>query len=251
MQPRPSRAVARLNTQAHGISMKAIRSLFSLALFLALPLAASAAAAKKAAVAPEPRTPPMSEAEALAVLGSNAGVQEKARACQELGHYGSPKSVSALAALLDHEQLGDYARSGLENVKDASAGKALRTALSRLKGRQLAGAINSLGVRREAAAVSDLEKLAFDAKRGVAAEAVSALGHIGNRDAAKVLQKVVADGPADLRIPAGHAALVAAEWLVKEGQAAAARDLLDRVARSVPPGHLATTAKNQAAAIKR
>lgn len=231
--------------------MKVIRSVLSIASLLALPLAASAAAAKKAAEAPEPRTPPMSESEALAVLGSSAGVREKARACQELGHYGGPKSVPALAALLDHEHLGDYARSGLENVKDASAGKALRDALPRLKGRQLAGAVNSLGVRREAAAVSDLEKLALDAKRGAAPEAVAALGLIGNRDAAKALQKVLSDGPADLRVPAGHAGLVAAEWLVKEGQPAAARELLDRVARAVPPGHLAKTAQQQAAAIKR
>ncbi|MBI4623157.1 MAG: hypothetical protein HY736_08065, partial [Verrucomicrobia bacterium] len=54
------------------------------------------------------------EAEALAVLASGAGVHEKARACQELAVVGGSASVPALAALLDHEHLADYARSGLE-----------------------------------------------------------------------------------------------------------------------------------------
>ncbi len=231
--------------------MKPIRSLLLLSALLALPVAASAAAAKKAAAEPIPKLPPMSEAQALAVLKSEASIQEKGRACQELGHYASAKSVSALAALLSHEKLGDYARSGLENIKDASAGKALRDALPRLQGRQLAGAINSLGVRRENAAVPDLQKLALDPKRGVGAEAAAALGLIGNKAAATALQKILTDGPADLRVPAAHAALAAAERLAKEGQAGAAQDLLQRVVRALPPGFLATTAQNQAAALKR
>ena len=230
--------------------MKPIRSLLLVSALLVLPVAASAAAAKKAAAEVIPKLPPMSEAEALAVLSSNAGVQEKGRACQELGHYASAKSVSALAALLSHEQLGDYARSGLENIKDASAGKALRDALPRLQGRQLAGAINSLGVRREAAAVSDLQKLALDAKRGATSEAVSALGLIANVEAAKALQKIVSEGPADLRVPVAHASLAAAERLAKEGKASAARELLEKIAGALPKGFLATTVQNKAAELR-
>jgi hypothetical protein len=229
--------------------MKPIRSLLLVSALLALPVAASAAAAKKAAAEPIPKLPPMSEAQALAVLNSEASVQEKGRACQELGHYASAKSVSALAALLSHEQLGDYARSGLENIQDASAGKALRDALPRLQGRQLAGAVNSLGVRREAAAVSDLQKLALDAKRGASAEAVSALGLIASPEAAKALQKVLSDGPAELRVPVAHAALAAAERLEKAGKAAAARELLEKVAGALPKGFLATTVQNKVAAL--
>ena len=39
-----------------------------------------------------------SEAASLAVLASDAGLLEKARACQELGDMGGPKSVAPLAA---------------------------------------------------------------------------------------------------------------------------------------------------------
>jgi HEAT repeat protein len=177
-----------------------------------------------------------SESAALAVLASDAGLPEKARACQELGDMGGPKSVAPLAALLNKEHLADYARSGLEGIKDPSAG---------VEGRFLAGAVNSLGVRREVAAVPDLQKLALDAKRGVAAEAIASLGMIANRDAAKTLQQVLSGGSADLRVPAAHAALVAAAHLAKDRNVTGARELLESVVKALPPGQLATVAKNQ------
>lgn len=186
---------------------------------------------------------------ALGVLASGAGLHEKARACQELAVVGGPEAVPALAALLDHEHLADYARSGLEAINHASAGAALRKALGTLNGRQLAGVVNSLGVRREVAAVPDLQSLVFDAKRGVGAEALASLGMIGTAGAAKTLQKVLTEGPADLRIPAAHASFVAAAQLAKDGNLVAARGLLDGVIRSLPPGRLPAVAQRQAAAL--
>jgi HEAT repeat protein len=215
--------------------MISLRSL--LPAFLVLSSASSATAAEA------------TEAEALAVLTSDAGIHEKARACQQLAVVGGPAAVPALAALLNQEHLADYARSGLEVIKDPAAGAALRKALSTLNGRFLAGAVNSLGVRREVAAVRDLQKLALDPKRGVAAEALASLGMIGTADAAKTLEKVLTDGPADLRTPAAHAAFTAAAQLAKDGNGAAGRRLLERVARSVPPGHLANVAQQQVAAL--
>ena len=187
---------------------------------------------------------------ALAVLASNADVHEKARACQELGDFGGPSAVPALAALLDNAPLADYARSGLEGIQDPSAGKALRQALDRLNGRFLAGAVNSLGVRREIAAVPDLQKLALDPKRSVASEALASLGMIGTTEAAKTLQTVLTGGPADLREPAAHASFTAAAQLAKDGDRAAARKLLESVIRALPPGHLTKVAQNQAAALR-
>ena len=190
------------------------------------------------------------EAAALAVLASEAGLHEKARACQELAVVGGPASVPALAALLDQEHLADYARSGLEAIQDPAAGAALRKALGGLSGRPLAGVVNSLGVRREIAAVPDLQQLALDPKRGVAAEALASLVMVGTADAAITLQKVLTDGPADLRIPAAHAALTAAAQLAKDGNLTAARELLEHVVRTLPPGHLSTAAQRQAAALR-
>lgn len=222
--------------------MTSLRSLISAALVLAL---AGCTTVSKQSTAPHPKA-----AAQLAVLASTAELQEKARACQELGNYGGPESVPALAALLSHEYLADYARSGLEGIQHPSAGKALREGLDQLTGRNLAGAVNSLGVRREIAAVPDLQKLALDSKRGVAPEALASLGMIGTPAAATTLQKVLTDGPADLRVPAAHAALTASAQLVKDGNAAVARGLMESVVRSVPPGHVATVAQNQAAALR-
>lgn len=190
------------------------------------------------------------EAAALAVLGSSADLHAKARACQELGVYGGPASVTALAALLDDEKLGDYARSGLEGIADPSAAKALRNALRTLKDRRLAGAVNSLGVRRDRAAVGDLRALALEPARGVAAEALSALGQIASADAARVLEDVLARGAADLRAPAAQAALVAGELLAKEGNPSAARKLLDAIVRARPSEHLVSVAQLQLGALK-
>lgn len=207
--------------------------------------------AGKARKEPEPKKKWMTESEALAVINSNASLHDKAVALQDLAPFATAKSVPALAALLSHEHLSDYARSGLEGIPDASAGAALRNALGKLNGRQLAGAVHSLGVRREKAAVADLQKLALDSKRGVQAEAVSSLGLIGSADAAKTLQKLLTDSSAEVRTAAVHASFTAAEQLAKAGNSSAARGLLDAIGRAKPAEHIAAAAKSQASALKR
>ena len=200
-----------------------------------------------AGCATAPTSPPSPvETAALAVLASDAGLREKARACQELGDFGGPASVPALAALLGKEHLADYARSGLEGIKDPSAGEALRTALPTLEGRYLAGVVNSLGVRRDTAAVPALQKLALDPKRAAAEAAIASLGMIATPAAAKTLQTILVSGPAALRVPAAHAALVAAEQLVRDGNTTAARAVLNAVVQALPPGHVATAANDKA-----
>lgn len=203
-----------------------------------------------AGCATAPTSPPSPvETAALAVLASDAGLREKARACQELGDFGGPASVQALAALLGKEHLADYARSGLEGIKDPSAGEALRAALPTLEGRYLAGVVNSLGVRRDTAAVPALQKLALDPKRGAAEAAIASLGMIATPAAAKTLQTILVSGPAALRVPAAHAALVAAEQLVRDGNTTAARAVLNAVVQALPPGHVATAANDRVAAL--
>jgi hypothetical protein len=203
-----------------------------------------------AGCATAPISPPSPvETAALAVLASDAGLREKARACQELGDFGGPASVPALAALLDKEHLADYARSGLEGIKDGSAGEALRAALPKLTGRYLAGAVNSLGVRRDVAAVPALQKLALDSKSGAAEAAIASLGMIATPAATKTLQDILTNGPPALHVPTAHAALLAAEQLARNGNTTGARAVLNAVVRALPPGHLATVANDRVAAL--
>ena len=190
------------------------------------------------------------EAEALAVLENpSAELKDKARACQTLADFGGAKSIAALSALLADEKLGDYARSGLESMADPGAGAALRRALGTLKGRPLAGAINSVGVRRDAAAVGALRAFALENNRDAAAAAVAALGLIGNADAAQALQAVLQKGPVDLRLPAAHASIIAAEHLSKVGNAAAARALLEASVKAWSSGPSAEAARRRLATL--
>lgn len=187
---------------------------------------------------------------ALAVLASDADPHAKAVACQQLAITGGPEAVPALAGLLGHEQLSDYARSALERIAHPSAGAALRDALPKLKGRLLAGAVASLGVRRDTAAVPALLEIVRDPARGAAGPAIAALGQIGNEEAAAALRATMTDGPADLRVPAAHAALVAAGHLARDGQREAALALFDGVSAAALPEHVRAAASNQAAGLR-
>lgn len=172
----------------------------------------------------------------IAILQSDAAFFEKARACQQLGERGSPAAVPALAALLGDEHLSAYARSGLEGIADPRAAAALRAALGTLHGKPLAGAVNSLGVLRDAAAVQLLQPLATNPESGVAPEALLALGHIGNAAAIQVIQRALAHGPEPTRPAAASACLLAAEQQLAGGHARTARRLYEQVqAAKVPP----------------
>lgn len=177
----------------------------------------------------------------LAVLASDASLQEKAQACHELAVVGGPESVPALAKLLDHEHLADYARSGLEVISHPSAGDALRASLSTLQGRNLAGAINSLGVRRDTESVPELKRLTLAPNPLVAEAAINSLGMIGTAGATQTLLMMVQSGPEELRVPATHAALVAAEHMTQSGQREAARNLLNEVSRAQSDDRLRKT----------
>lgn len=192
--------------------------------------------------APDPR-----ESAALAVLKSDAGLREKALACQQLADFAGPAAVPALASLLSHEQLGDYARSGLESMADPAAGSALLGALETLQGRSLDGVINSLGVRRERAAVPALRRVVTQPGHTAAKGAVGALGLIADPAAAQVLGEILRNGDRELREAAAHAALVAAERLTAAGQGTEAVKLLEASLQAMPSGPAAEAAKRQLA----
>ena len=65
------------------------------------------------------------EAELLAVLRSDARVQEKSAACRQLARIATKEAVPALAALLGDEKLSHMARYALETIRDPSVDDAL------------------------------------------------------------------------------------------------------------------------------
>lgn len=185
---------------------------------------------------------PKSEQECIAVLQSEAPSFQKARACQRLAVVGSKKAVPTLAALLGDEMLGDYARLAMEPIEDSSVDDALRKAMGWLRGRQLAGVVNSIGVRRDAGAVSDLKKLVHDPGSGAAAEALAALGRIATDDAIQIIRQVLTTGPAELRPVAADACLMSAQRLTARNKHRQAMELYDTVGKADVTAHVRAAA---------
>ena len=182
------------------------------------------------------------EAEALARLKSNAAIYDKTRACQQLALVGSARAVPVLAGLLGHERLGDYARIALEPIESPDVDEAFRKAIGTLKGRQLAGVVNSIGVRRDVKAVGALTRLVADPGRGAASQALAALGRIASDEALKPIERVLATGPPELLAAAGDAALAAAERLRGQKKTAAAVALYAAIGKAPVARHIKAAA---------
>jgi HEAT repeat protein len=129
------------------------------------------------------------EAALLDVLKSNASLEAKSAACRQLARVGTAQAVPVLAGLLGDEKLSHMARYALEQVPGAAVEDALRSAAGKLKGRCLAGVLDSLGVRRDAKAVDAIAPLLGDADAEVAASAALALGRIATPEAGKALDQ--------------------------------------------------------------
>jgi HEAT repeat protein len=170
----------------------------------------------------------------ISVLQSDAGLYEKAKACQRLATIGTADCVPVLAGLLDDEQLSHYARTGLEPNPSPAAGTALRDALGRLSGALQIGVINSIGMRRDAAAVEQLKTLLGNSDTGVSAAAAAALGRIASDDAVAALKQALQD-PAMQRAALADACLTAAEMLFAADQDAAATELYDALLQADGP----------------
>jgi len=189
------------------------------------------------------------EGKLIGVLRSDAKVFDKAKACQRLALIGTKRAVPALAALLGHEQLGGYARFGLEPIADPSVDDALRSAMGKLKGRLRIGAINSIGVRRDPKAVPALAKLAASTD-ACAEAALAALGRIATDEAVATLRRVLTGGPAASRTAAAHACLAAAERLVARDRRDEATALCDAIRKADVPAPLRTAATYQAILVR-
>jgi HEAT repeat protein len=183
------------------------------------------------------------EDSALAALAVTA--HDRAEACQALAVIGGPKSVPVLADLLNDRQLAAYARTALEVIDDPSAGKALLDALPKLEGQLLIGVITSIGARGDKEAVPALTELIADPKRGAGEAALVALAKIGGREPLKTVIMTMTGGPDELRIPAAHAALLAADLLSKRGNTNGAERLLKQVRSADLPEHIKQAASSQ------
>ncbi len=145
--------------------------------------------------------PKSDEAKLISVLkNANASRKDKADACRQLAIIGGKDSIAPLAALLGDEELSHNARYALEPNPDPAVNEALRDALGKLKGKPLAGVIGSIGVRRDAKAVSALAKLLGDSDAVVACATARAMGKIGTAEAASALQAALPNASGGVKL---------------------------------------------------
>jgi HEAT repeat protein len=185
--------------------------------------------------ADQPKSSRQQEADYLAVLRSDAAEQDKAIACKHLSIHGSDESVAELAKLLSNARLSSWARIALEAIPGTAADQALREASQSLEGQLLVGTINSIGVRRDAAAVDSLATRLQDKDAEVASAAAVALGRIGNDAATKSLQAALAAAPDQVRNAVAEGYLLCAEGLHNAGNSEAAATIYDEIRQSEVP----------------
>ncbi len=177
-----------------------------------------------------------SESELIAILTkADSPGADKAMACKRLAIYGTGAAAPELGKLLKDEQLASWSRIALEAIPGKESVAALRTAAESLSGRLLVGAINSLGVRRDADAVDMLVKRLKDADTDVASAAAIALGCIGGKTASDALRQSMAGAPANVRSAIAEGCVLCAERFLKEGDAAVAIAVYDEVRKADVP----------------
>ena len=180
-------------------------------------------------------SPAEREGKLIAMLQSEAPARDKAITCKKLAVYGSAEAVPALAPLLVDQELSSWARIALEVIPGPAADEALRAALGKVQGRLLVGVINSIGVRRDAAAVNSLVEKLKDADAQVVSAAAVALGRIGGKTAAQSLGAALAAAPAGARADVADGCIRCAEGFLAQGDAAAALKLYDTVRQAGVP----------------
>jgi len=173
--------------------------------------------------------------EFIAVLRSDAPPQDKAIPCKQLAIYGNKDAVPALAPLLADQELASWARIALEAIPGPEADEALRAALPKLNGLLLIGTINSIGVRRDAHAVPALAGQVTATDPDVVAAAAVALGKIGGKEAAKVLNHALSRADQQNLSSVSEGVILCAERFLAEGMFAEAAQMYDAVRQADVP----------------
>lgn len=207
---------------------RTLRSLVSAFLLLTLSISAPPHAAAQSPA-------PSDTTKLIQILNSGAGAMEKEDALRSLARVGGPEAIPVLASLLGHENLATLALAALEAMPDPAAGAALRQALTTLKGRNLAGVIDSLGKRRDTLAESALQPLLTDPDDDVATAAAAALGKMGNEQTAAALVTAMGNAPKLRKAALADACLNCADNLAAQKKLAQALPIYERLRQADLP----------------
>ena len=172
-------------------------------------------------------------AELCAILQSDAPLHDRGVACRRLAVIGSTESIPVLATWLGDAELSHLARVALEAIPSPQVDSLFRQQLSTASGDQLIGIIDSIGNRRDAAAVESLALLLPQSAGATQAALLSALGTIASLESAEILLAQLKN-PANPDVNAvADAALRCADRFAAEGKTADALQVYDAV-RAAP-----------------
>jgi len=178
----------------------------------------------------------MDEGELLAILKSpDSTVFQKNVACRRLAVIGTRQAVPVLAAMLTDEKLAHYARYALRPIPDPAVDDALRAAIPKLKGKLLAGVLDTIGHRGDTKAVEPVAKLLGSADPAVSEAAAATLGQISGPAAAKALLDALPKSKEPMRTAIADACLVCAEGLIAQGDRKQATSIYDTLSRPEMP----------------
>ncbi len=174
-------------------------------------------------------------------LKSDATPGGKDFVCKQLSIMGSEASVPALLGILGDPKTADIGRYALERIPGAAVDRALREALPNSSGKARVGILNTIGVRRDAAAVSALRAIALGAQEEEASAALDALAHIADAAAAGAIGEAYAKNPR----AAAEPYLQAANRIAERGNTAAAAPIYQKLYSSAEPATVKAAALRQ------
>jgi len=156
----------------------------------------------------------------LVQMLSSAGTEDGKRfVCEQLSLIGTAAAVPVLSGMLADPKSSDMARYALERISDPEASEALVKALSSTTGKVRIGVINSLGRRGDSRApvVGALKPFISNRDEDTAVAAITAVGFIGNVEAAVLLADARRKASSSLRLRTTDAYLNCAERMAKGG----------------------------------
>ena len=185
---------------------------------------------------------PAIEQQMIQFLRSDAGMAGKQLICTELGIIGTASSVPVLSSMLKNKETGETALLALEKIPAAEAGEALRKALRDAGNPNHIAIINSLAVRKEEEAVTDLEPLIRSNDTIKVKAVINALGTIGGKEALKILDEFSQAACGGLKWDVLDAQMKCAGKLLSAGDKNSALAIYNKVYDADPPLAIKTAA---------
>lgn len=186
----------------------------------------------------DPAVRELVEADLARVLAGPSSFEAKRFACTQLAVVGGEASVPALATLLKDDETTGIACLALATNPSPKAGQALRNSLSRLQGGALVQVVNTIGTRRDTAAVRQLRQLTGHEDRQVAGAAYLALGKVGTPGAQTALAEARQAADASVLSDVAAGSLLIAEQRLAANRRPAATRIYDELLAAAWPHHV-------------